>query len=189
MVAVGVYLRSLRNAAGPSQEQAAKQIGIAAKTIERWEAGSHEPALTTLRPYLAALHGSVLRVIALLFSTAPEDEVRRLADLDRRNADHEATETDITAQFLSLTGERRQTAILVLEQLLAAEAAGTAPPDGCARDLGPNKIERTERDEWPNRPCDEARIWVAKNTDVAERGGPAEGNAIDWWHRTASLVQ
>lgn len=127
MVSVGVYLRTLRDAAELSQAQAAKQAGVATKTVERWEAGSHEPALTTLRPYLAAIKGSMLRVLALL--VAPDisaDEARKYANIDRQQDDLITREAEFTEQLLSLTGERRQAAILMLEQLLAAEEAELA---------------------------------------------------------------
>lgn len=137
MVSVGIYLRTLRDAAQLSQAQAARQAGVATKTVERWEAGSHEPALTTLRPYLSAIKGSMLRVLALLVaSNIPDDEVRRYADIDRGQSDLIAKETELTEQLLSLTGERRQAAILMLGQLLAAEEAELAklPAAGWSRE-------------------------------------------------------
>ena len=67
MKAVGLYLRGLREERGITQAGAARQIGLAPKTIERWEAGTHEPTLTNLRPYIDLVGGSPERVVQLLF--------------------------------------------------------------------------------------------------------------------------
>jgi transcriptional regulator with XRE-family HTH domain len=66
MQAVGIYLRDIRGAAGLTQEEAARRGGVSTKTVERWEAGRTEPALTDLAAYVKALHGSVERVVSLL---------------------------------------------------------------------------------------------------------------------------
>jgi transcriptional regulator with XRE-family HTH domain len=74
MQAVGIYLRSLREQAELTQEAAAALVGMSGKTVERWEAGKHEPALTTLRAYVKALSGSVERAITLLLDWREADQ-------------------------------------------------------------------------------------------------------------------
>ena len=66
MQAVGVYLKSLRQGLGLTQEEAASRVGLVAKTVERWEAGKHEPKLSELSAYVRALGGSVKRAADLL---------------------------------------------------------------------------------------------------------------------------
>ena len=39
----GVLLRNSRRAAGLSQEDAARQVGVTAATLNRWERGHHRP--------------------------------------------------------------------------------------------------------------------------------------------------
>jgi transcriptional regulator with XRE-family HTH domain len=85
MKALGDYLRDLRVDAGFTQREAAALVPSARtdgqmsyKTVERWEAGKHEPTLTILRSYVRALGGSVDRAVALLLSRptdAPDDEL------------------------------------------------------------------------------------------------------------------
>ena len=66
MEQVGRYIKQLREAQGLTQREAAARVGLHSKTIERWEAGSHEPRLTELAPYVKMLNGSLADVIELL---------------------------------------------------------------------------------------------------------------------------
>jgi transcriptional regulator with XRE-family HTH domain len=75
MQAVGLYLRDLRVAEGLTQAEAADRAGVSTKSVERWEAGKVEPALTTLAAYVKALRGSVTRAVALLLGDS--DDVTR----------------------------------------------------------------------------------------------------------------
>jgi transcriptional regulator with XRE-family HTH domain len=79
MQAVGVYLRTLRNDLKLTQDEAGDKIGVVAKTIERWEAGDHEPKLTQLAAYVHALGGSVSRAVSLLIDY-PERETKNTPD-------------------------------------------------------------------------------------------------------------
>lgn len=63
---VGVYIASLRTQQKLSQEEAAQLIKVNRRTVERWEAGKNEPALTTLRDYVERLGGSIDYAIDLL---------------------------------------------------------------------------------------------------------------------------
>lgn len=127
MIAVGIYLQTLRDEAGLNQTKAASAVGMSQKTVERWEAGENEPSLTTLVPYLESLRGSLLRTLSLLFEpNVAEHVIREYARADRARSDQLiAEERRLMEQFTNLTGERRQTAIQVLRQLLAAEGQQT----------------------------------------------------------------
>lgn len=81
MQAVGEYLHQLRTARDLSQAEAAAQIGIAAKTVERWEKGGNEPKLSLLRAYVSALHGSFDYAMRLWLSTGEEPDMQALAGL------------------------------------------------------------------------------------------------------------
>ena len=69
-VAVATYLRTLRTAAGLSQEEAAVKAGISAKTLVRWEkgVGDHEPTVTKLKDLVRVLGGSVRDALLLLIT-------------------------------------------------------------------------------------------------------------------------
>lgn len=60
MIAVSVYIRLLREASGLSQEQAAANAKISAKTLGRWEKGEteHEPGVTKLKQLVKVIGGS-----------------------------------------------------------------------------------------------------------------------------------
>lgn len=60
------YLRQLRLDAGLTQPEAAARIGIHPKTVERWEAGKHEPPASELAAYVRALGGDVGQALRLL---------------------------------------------------------------------------------------------------------------------------
>ena len=81
MHAVGLYLRSLRDQRGYTQSEAAALIGVNAKTVERWEAGSHEPKLSQLEIYVKALDGSLPTVIERLVGVAVDEEALIAVDL------------------------------------------------------------------------------------------------------------
>jgi transcriptional regulator with XRE-family HTH domain len=102
MQAVGIYLRELRAAGGLTQEQAGQRGGISTKSVERWEAGKTEPALTDLVAYVKALHGDVQRVVTLLLGDDNEPDPLQ-AVLDEAKATG-ATPLDPEAfsQFLDL---------------------------------------------------------------------------------------
>lgn len=66
MEAVAPYLKTVRLAAGLTQTEAADRVGISPKTVERWEAGKHEPPASELAVYVRAIGGEVERLLRLL---------------------------------------------------------------------------------------------------------------------------
>lgn len=102
MQAVGIYLRELRTAEGLTQEQAGRRGGVSTKSVERWEAGKTEPALTDLIAYVKALRGDVRRVVALLLGEADEPDPLQ-AVLDEAQATGAAPlDPEAFSQFLDL---------------------------------------------------------------------------------------
>lgn len=69
MEAVAPYLKQIRIDAGLTQMEAAERVGIHSKTVERWEAGKHEPPASELAAYVKALGGEVDRLLRLLIGT------------------------------------------------------------------------------------------------------------------------
>lgn len=59
MHAVALYLREIRTTARLTQSEAADRVGIHSKTVERWEAGKHEPPASELAAYVRAIGGEV----------------------------------------------------------------------------------------------------------------------------------
>ena len=49
MTDFAVLLRTSRRAAGLSQEDAARQVGVTTATLSRWESGRHQPHRLQLR--------------------------------------------------------------------------------------------------------------------------------------------
>jgi transcriptional regulator with XRE-family HTH domain len=66
MEAVAPWLRQLRADEGLTQAEAAARIGVNKKTVERWEAGKHEPPASELAVYVKALGGEVKELLRLL---------------------------------------------------------------------------------------------------------------------------
>jgi transcriptional regulator with XRE-family HTH domain len=56
-------LRDLRSRAGLTQKQLAAELGVAPRTILRWEAGDQTPTLTDLRRLAARFGVTVARLI------------------------------------------------------------------------------------------------------------------------------
>lgn len=105
MVAVGSYLRELRDARGWSRSKAATESKVSAKSIERWEDGEVEPAFTDLAAYVRALNGSVARVLNLLLGdevTASTAIVAELAEEERARPQGTAEEEDRFNRLLDL---------------------------------------------------------------------------------------
>jgi transcriptional regulator with XRE-family HTH domain len=123
MEAVGAYLRILRDAEGLTQKQVASKIRVASKTIERWEAGEHEPTLTNLRPYVRLVRGSLARVLQMLLDknfsvVAARDAARE----DRaRPIDVAADEDALLRAVASLPGAQQRLILDLARELLRAE--------------------------------------------------------------------
>lgn len=106
METVAPYLRALRTEAGLTQTEAAKRVGISYKTVERWEAGKHEPPASELAAYVKALGGEVTRVLRLLL-----------------DADAAPLTSEDETWFASLSPEQKQKARALLDV-----AEGRLPP-------------------------------------------------------------
>lgn len=76
MMAVSVYIRLLREASGLSQEQAAANAKISAKTLGRWEKGEteHEPGVTKLKQLVKVIGGSPKDALQLLIHDGATEE-------------------------------------------------------------------------------------------------------------------
>ena len=76
MIAVSVYIRLLREASGLSQEQAAANAKISAKTLGRWEKGEteHEPGVTKLKQLVKVIGGSPKDALQLLIHDGATEE-------------------------------------------------------------------------------------------------------------------
>lgn len=129
MDTVGVYLRILRDAQGLTQKQAAKKIGVHPKTVERWEAGKHEPALTDLQPYVKLVRGSIARVIQFLLDAGTTvSDAQEAARIDRgRTIDPAAEEEELLRVLASLPVEQRKMILDLIRALLRDGAPGAKP--------------------------------------------------------------
>lgn len=96
MQAVGVYLRGLRDDRKLTQAEAAALIGVSSKTVERWEAGKHEPPASELAAYVKVLGGEVAEAVRRLLGELP------LTDAD-------------TEWFASLSPEQKRKARALLD--------------------------------------------------------------------------
>jgi transcriptional regulator with XRE-family HTH domain len=77
MKAVGIYVGSLRQNAGLTQEQLANKAGISEKTLRNLESGRHEPKLTKLAEIVDIVRGSWVHVALLLKNDATIEQARR----------------------------------------------------------------------------------------------------------------
>ena len=105
MVAVGVYLRELRDGKGWSRHKAATEGKVSAKSIERWEDGGVEPAFTDLAAYVRVLNGSIGRVLNLLLgdeTTSSTAIVAELAEEERARPQGTPEEEDRFNRLLDL---------------------------------------------------------------------------------------
>jgi transcriptional regulator with XRE-family HTH domain len=66
MEAVAPWLRQLRVSEGLTQAEAGARVGVHSKTVERWEAGKHEPPASELAAYVRALGGEVRELLRRL---------------------------------------------------------------------------------------------------------------------------
>jgi DNA-binding XRE family transcriptional regulator len=122
MNAVAVYLRTLRGLEGISQVEAGKRIKMSDKSVIRWEAGDVEPPMTTLKKYVVALRGSVIRAVMLLFDTSDDAQAaERAARSDWKKITVDDEELILLEHLADLRGTQRQLAIDMLRQLLTAQ--------------------------------------------------------------------
>lgn len=97
MHAVALYLRDIRTTAKLTQAEAADRVGVSSKTVERWEAGKHEPPASELAVYVRAIGGEVGELL------------RRLVDEDAPLTDEDQS------WFASLSPEQKRKARALLE--------------------------------------------------------------------------
>ena len=100
MEAVAPYLRQIRTAAGLTQAEAADRVGVSSKTVERWEAGKHEPPASELAAYVKALEGSVAEVIRRLVGSSITEESDELAVINRLSPAQRRLVAELARQML-----------------------------------------------------------------------------------------
>lgn len=95
METVAAYLKHLRKHLGLTQGEAADRAGMAAKTVERWEAAKNEPRISDIMPYLEVVGGHIDDVVDLLTGDATDGEA-----LARRRIQHPLPAPDIPLGIL-----------------------------------------------------------------------------------------
>jgi transcriptional regulator with XRE-family HTH domain len=100
METVAPYLRQIRAAAGLTQAEAAERIGVSSKTVERWEAGKHEPPASELAAYVKALEGSVAEVMRRLIGSSITEESDDLAVINRLRPEQRRLVAELARQIL-----------------------------------------------------------------------------------------
>lgn len=82
LVAIGVYLRTLRTTQKLSQEHIAREIRVSHKQVWKWEQGRAEPSLRLLAQYVRLVHGDPVHIFALaLKDDATAEDGRALAEV------------------------------------------------------------------------------------------------------------
>ena len=76
---MNVVLKEKRKAAGLTQEQVAKRLGVTAPAVNKWEKGSTYPDVTLL-PALARLLGTDLNTLMCFERTLSEEEINSLCN-------------------------------------------------------------------------------------------------------------
>lgn len=121
MIALGAYIYELRKLRGLTQQQVADAAKVSDTSVRTWEQGKHEPSASDIDALITLLGGAWDDVTELLRSDDGEAVGKHLAAWRFNHPTPSEEERRLMSQLASLTGERRQTAILVLRQLLAAE--------------------------------------------------------------------
>lgn len=127
MKAIGLYVGILRIECGLTQDQLAVAAHISPKTVRNLESGRHEPKVTKLGEIVALVRGSAAHIARLMDPMASIELARMLANEVINNPNLATEETELVSKLSGLKGQRRQTAIQVLRDLLAAEERGEAP--------------------------------------------------------------
>ncbi len=97
---IGKFLQELRKEKGLTQEQLSEQLGVARRTISRWETGSNMPDL------------DILIELADLYSV----DLREILDAERKETkmNKELEETVLkVAEYSNVNEQRRTTVVLV----------------------------------------------------------------------------
>lgn len=84
MVAVGVYLQERRKAAGLTQEEVARRLGVVGRTVSDWEAGRYSPGFDLMVRLIGVIGGKVSDVVQHLLADDPQlaDQVLTQAERD-----------------------------------------------------------------------------------------------------------
>lgn len=87
MLAVGVYLQKQRKAAGLTQEEVARQLGVVGKTVSDWEAGRYMPGFDLMARLIRIIGGQIEEASRLLLDDSPVS-----ADVQKHIEELEGTE-------------------------------------------------------------------------------------------------
>lgn len=84
MVAVGAYLQERRKAAGLTQEEVARRLGVVGRTVSDWEAGRYSPGFDLMVRLVGVIGGKIDDVVRQFLSDEPDraDEVLTQAERD-----------------------------------------------------------------------------------------------------------
>lgn len=84
MVAVGAYLQERRKAAGLTQEEVARRIGVVSKTVSDWEAGRYSPGFDLMVRLVGVVGGKIDDVVRHFLRDEPggADEVLTQSERD-----------------------------------------------------------------------------------------------------------
>lgn len=75
----GVYIRTLRNGRGLSQEAVARRLDISTKQVSNWERGVNTPNLESLVHLLAVIGGEFSHIKFMFDAGMSEEEAETLA--------------------------------------------------------------------------------------------------------------
>lgn len=123
MAALGVYISELRSLRGFTQKQVGDAAGVTDTSVRTWEKGQHEPGAGALIKVLDFL-GGAFEDADLLLRSGDEEAGRLLARRRHENAPLSPEERQLLDRITVLQGSRRQAAVQVLRDLLAAEERG-----------------------------------------------------------------
>lgn len=71
MVAVGAYLQERRKAAGLTQDEVARRLGVVARTVSDWEAGRYSPGFDLMVRLVGVIGGKIDDVVRYFLKDEP----------------------------------------------------------------------------------------------------------------------
>lgn len=114
MEAIGVYVRTLRDRRGFTQEGLAGLVGISEKTMRNLESGRHDPKIETLAQIVVQIRGSLAHIARLMDPAAPISLALELAG----EALSDGGFTDEQRAYLeSLTPEQKRVLLSVAREM------------------------------------------------------------------------
>lgn len=109
MKAVGVYLQECRDAAGLTQEQVAKELGVVARTVSDWEAGRYSPSFERMARLVRFIKADIAEVASRLLDTPPEKDARqRFTEVAETLTDDELPRATEAIRRLRTNGRRKR---------------------------------------------------------------------------------